>query len=177
MVLIGPNARHAGDTGGIEWRPPAGPVDLLLAGDETAVPAISAIAEALPAGATGRIVLEVPEAGDVLPLRAPAGMAVTWLPRRTRAGTRARGALLTAAVSGTVTGPVPDAPADDAGPGPLLWDVPPDGAVAALAERYVWLAGEATVVTGLRRRLLRDAGLDRASVAFMGYWKAGRASV
>ena len=53
VVLIGPNARFPGPTGGFEWRPPAGARCLLLAGDETAVPAVCAIVEALPAGPRG----------------------------------------------------------------------------------------------------------------------------
>ena len=44
------------------------------------------------------------------------------------------------------------------------------------ASAYAWLAGEAGVVTGLRRYLLREAGFDRRSVAFMGYWREGRAA-
>ena len=41
---------------------------------------------------------------------------------------------------------------------------------------YAWLAGEAGVVKGLRRHLVQEAGLDRTSVAFMGYWRQGRAA-
>ncbi|NYJ06754.1 siderophore-interacting protein [Petropleomorpha daqingensis] len=169
VVLIGPNARFAGDTGGIEWRPPAG-AHLLIAGDETAVPAICAIAEQLPADAVGQVFLEVPGNGDVLDVRAPAGVRLTWLPR----DARARGELLAAAVTGAA---LPEPVLEDDDTAVLLWDVPPDDVLTARAERYVWLAGEAGVVTGLRRRLLADTGLDRAAVAVMGYWKAGRASV
>jgi len=175
VVLVGPNARFPGDAGGIEWRPPPGSPRLLVAGDETAVPAISAIAAALPAGTTGRILLEVPGVDDVQPVRAPAGVEVTWLPRGMRAGPRTRGRLLTAAVlaAAPLSGAPADVPAD-----PVrdheLWEVP--DATAAATGSYVWLAGEAGMVTGLRRRLLADSGLDRRAVAFMGYWKAGRAS-
>jgi NADPH-dependent ferric siderophore reductase len=169
VVLIGPNARYAGDPGGIEWRPPAGAARLLLAGDETAVPAICAITEQLPGDAVGQVFLEVPGIGDLLDVRAPAGVRVTWLPR----GARSRGELLAAAVTGAA---LPDPLLEDDATA-LLWDVSPDDVLTARAERYVWLAGEAGVVTGLRRRLLADTGLDRAAVAFMGYWKAGRASV
>ena len=57
-------------------------------------------------------------------------------------------------------------------PDGLVWGVPdaPDTGAPA----YAWLAGEAGVVTGLRRHLLREAGFDRRSVAFMGYWRQGR---
>jgi NADPH-dependent ferric siderophore reductase len=176
VVLIGPNARCAGDTGGIEWRPPAGTAELLLAGDETAVPAICAIAEALPADATGRILLEVPSVEDVLLVRAPAGVQVTWLPRRSRVGVAPHGERLTAAVlaAAPLSGKTTAAPADP-DDDHALWEVPEAGDDAT--SHYVWLAGEAGVVTAVRRRLLADTGLDRAAVAFMGYWKAGRASV
>ena len=39
------------------------------------------------------------------------------------------------------------------------------------AEMYVC---HCSVVTGLRRHLLRDAGSDRRSVAFTGCWRRGR---
>jgi NADPH-dependent ferric siderophore reductase len=54
----------------------------------------------------------------------------------------------------------------------VLWEVPDAPADAGL---YAWLAGEAGVITGLRRHLVRDLGIERSRVAFMGYWKAGRA--
>ena len=176
VVLIGPNARFPGDPGGVEWRPPAGAGALLLAGDETAVPAIAAIAEALPYGTGARVVLEVPTEDDVLDLDVPADVRLTWLPRRCGNAVRPRGALLTAAVCaaademGAVTGA---AEADEVHPDDLVWEVPEDPHGAAA---YAWLAGEAGVVTGLRRYLLREAGFDRRSVAFMGYWREGRAA-
>ena len=76
VVLIGPNARFPGPTGGFEWHPPVDARCLIVAGDETAVPAVCAIVESLPAGRSARVLLEVPEADDVLPLAAPDGVAV-----------------------------------------------------------------------------------------------------
>ena len=40
---------------------------------------------------------------------------------------------------------------------------------------YAWIAGEAAVVRDLRRCLVAEHGVDRRSVAFMGYWRRGRA--
>jgi NADPH-dependent ferric siderophore reductase len=56
----------------------------------------------------------------------------------------------------------------------ILWEVPvePRGTAGA----YAWLAGEAGVVKELRRHLVREVGLPRTSVAFMGYWREGRES-
>jgi len=104
VALIAPNARFPGPTGGFEWHPPADASSLLVAGDETAVPAVCAIAEALPAGQRARVLLEVPTAGDVLPLAAPPTGEVSWFPRRPAdAGVAApHGVLLTAAVAAAV---------------------------------------------------------------------------
>jgi NADPH-dependent ferric siderophore reductase len=174
VVLVGPNARFAGPTGGVEWRPPAGARALLLAGDETAVPAMSAIAEALPYGTAARVLMEVPTEDDVLDLEVPADVRLTWLPRRCGASVRPRGALLSAAVAAAaeeIGGSGPAAGGDDLDPDDVVWEVPDEPAGAGA---YAWLAGEAGVVTGLRRHLLREAGFDRRSVAFMGYWREGR---
>jgi NADPH-dependent ferric siderophore reductase len=46
---------------------------------------------------------------------------------------------------------------------------------AASGSCYAWLAGEASTITALRRHLVRDLGIDRRSIAFMGYWRRGRA--
>jgi NADPH-dependent ferric siderophore reductase len=40
---------------------------------------------------------------------------------------------------------------------------------------YAWLAGEAGVIRALRRHLVSERGIDRRTVAFMGYWRIGRA--
>jgi NADPH-dependent ferric siderophore reductase len=100
IVLVGPNARFPGPTGGFEWHPPADASCLLIAGDETAVPAVCAIVESLPAGRRARVLLEVPTPADALNTAAPAGVEITWLPRWADDGTppAPRGALLTAAV-------------------------------------------------------------------------------
>ncbi len=54
----------------------------------------------------------------------------------------------------------------------VLWEVP-----APVDERpvYAWIAGEAGCVKELRRHLVRGVGLDRKQVAFMGYWRNGKA--
>ena len=178
VALIGPDARFPGPTGGFEWRPPVGASSLLLAGDETAAPAICAIAEGLPTGVRAQALLEVPTSSDVLDVDVPDGVRVTWLPRRHRTGASPLGELLTAAVAAAVED-LGAAASPGAGPehvegDDLLWEVPPGDAVPERPGAYAWLAGEAGMVTGLRRRLLRDAGFDRASVAFMGYWRLGR---
>jgi NADPH-dependent ferric siderophore reductase len=182
VVLVGPNARFPGPTGGFEWHPPADASCLLLAGDETAVPAICAIVEMLPAGRRARALLEVPTAADALNVAAPDGVEITWLPRRgTEDGTPApHGALLVDAVVAVARelgddltpqrGVELDDVDIDAG---ILWEVPEAGA-SSHSGVYAWLAGEAGVVKTLRRHLVQEAGMDRRAVAFMGYWREGR---
>jgi NADPH-dependent ferric siderophore reductase len=170
IVLLGPDRPGTGRAWGVEWAPPAAGA-LFLAGDETAVPAISAIVEALPPGRRTIAVLEVPAAGDVLSLAVPPGVEVRWLVR----GARARGAALGPAVHAAlcelgVAAPAPGVEPEDVDlDGGLLWEVPETGADGC----YAWLAGEAGMVKKLRRRLVRDLGVPRTAVAFMGYWRIG----
>lgn len=184
VVLIGPNARFAGPTGGYEWHPPVNASCLLVAGDETAVPAVCAIVEQLPPGRRAHVLLEVPDAADVLNVAAPAGVRLTWLPRSTGGGAPApRGARLTEAVTAAVaeladaTGPAPVATLEDVDvDSGILWEVPAEATPAGSSGIYAWLAGEAGVVKALRRHLVQTVGIDRRSVAFMGYWREGRQS-
>ncbi|MFJ8579984.1 siderophore-interacting protein [Micromonospora sp. NPDC093277] len=182
LALVGPDDGYPGVHGGVEFRPPRGGT-LLLAGDETAAPAICAILERLPAGARGQALVEVPDPGDVLPVTAPAGVSVTWL-ARTGGG---HGSRLEPAVTALAAELLPvalPALAPTAAGGPrtltdvdvdqeILWEVPPPAAPASL---YAWLAGEAGVIRRLRRHLVAERGLDRGAVAFMGYWRLGRAA-
>lgn len=202
ITIIGPNNRAAhcvtAETySGIEWRPGLAQ-RILLAGDETAVPAISAILETLPPYMSGHAFLEVPQAGDFLELSSPADIEITWLARGAAIGrSRPHGLLLQEAVRKAV--PVPGwvgVTADDGGAGlepedvnvdvDILWETParldtadisatrnphlPAGALPF----YAWLAGEASVIKDLRRYLVRDVGIDRKQVAFMGYWRQGK---
>ncbi|WP_018800810.1 siderophore-interacting protein [Salinispora arenicola] len=171
ITMLGPDAGYDGDHRGVEFRPPVA-ANLLLAGDETAVPAICAILERLPVTACGQVLLEVPEAADALPVVAPPGMVVRWLARgRNAHGSRLMPAVATAAtdlVTGTPAGvPVTEVNVD----AEILWEVPTPVASVPL---YAWLAGEAGVIRNLRRHLVAERGLDRRAVAFMGYWRLGR---
>ena len=164
--------------GGIEFEPPAGR-RLLLVGDETAVPAVCAILECLPDDARWAAYLEVPHAADVQDVRRPAGVEVTWLVRGDREhGVAVRDAVL--ARLGAASGVEPEEP-DEVDPD--LWETPSwsssgeplDGPAGEgrLADVYAWVAGESAMVTGLRRHLVRELGMDRRQVAFMGYWRRG----
>ncbi len=183
LVVMAPRRGH--EFGGIEWSPGEA-TRLLLVGDETAVPAIRGILRDLPADATGAAFLEVPVDGDVLDdVVAPTGVEVAWLPRNGGA----RGEELHAAVLAHLTGAAPAEPitVTDDEIDPDLWETPVHsssgeqvGAATAVptdgtpfAGLYAWIAGESKVVTGLRRKLVNELGLDRGQVAFMGYWRKG----
>ena len=182
IVLIGPDATSGVTGSGVEWNPRRAS-SVLLAGDETAVPAICSIVESLPDDARGCVFLEVPTAADRLDLVAPAGVSVVWLPRS--ASGSEHGRLLVDAVRAWTARYVAawhrgveldevDIDHD------ILWDVPPGDrrhGEALEGELYAWLAGEAAAIKALRRFLVGEVGLDRRQVAFMGYWRLGRAEM
>ncbi|MBG6215968.1 NADPH-dependent ferric siderophore reductase [Arthrobacter sp. CAN_A6] len=222
VCLIGPNAAAAqcttaGSYGGIEWSPGLAQ-HVLLAGDETAVPAVCAILESLPAHVGGDAFLEVPDPADFQEVSTASSVRITWLAR----GARQHGELLDQAVRTAVRVPgwvslsryfVPGTPVVQspgsvvsgrtqaatalAGPEPeevdidrtILWETPQrleasvlqatpnPGRLPGSQPFYAWIAGEAAIVRGLRRYLVRDVGIDRKQVAFMGYWRQGRSEL
>ncbi|SMQ16493.1 NADPH-dependent ferric siderophore reductase, contains FAD-binding and SIP domains [Streptomyces sp. Ag82_O1-12] len=142
VLLLGP---AVADNRAIRFRPPEDTDLVVVWGDETAVPAASAIVEALPAGTRARVWLEVPHADDIQHLATEADAEITWLGRDER-GTEGSPAALDALRAA-----------------PL----PP-------AERpYVWIAGESGCVKELRRHFVRERGIDRRRVTFVGYWRRG----
>lgn len=181
-VVVMPRRGHP--FGGIEMDPPPG-AELLLVGDETAVPAVCSVLECLADDARGAAYLEVPHASDVQDVRRPAGVEVTWLVR----GSRPHGQAVHEAVLAHLGAPidVPPGPLDPAAVDPDVWETPtwsssgepvdeePPAHEHRLAGLYAWVAGESAMVTALRRHLVRELGVDRRQVAFMGYWRRGDA--
>lgn len=176
LVLLGP--RRGEPFGGIEFDPGAAR-NLLLAADETAVPAICSILAELDADARGTAFLEVPCTGDVMEVPAPDGVEVVWLPR----DGADHGVRQVAAVRKHL-GLAPTVQlVDDRLVEPDLWETPtysssgeeisPSVPGRDLPGLYAWIAGESKVVTSLRRCLVSELGVDRAQVAFMGYWRRG----
>lgn len=177
VVIVGPDAQSVDSAIGIDWHP-GGATTLLLAGDETAAPAICSILESLPAGRTAQAFVEIPDASDRLPVRCGGGVTVEWIVR----GGDPIGSGLDRAVRGWVR----DNPAAVRGAlaasaqelddldvdAELLWDSPGEPVGASF---YAWLAGEAGVIKLLRRFLVSETGIDRTAVAFMGYWRLGKA--
>ncbi|MFT4283720.1 MAG: siderophore-interacting protein [Protaetiibacter sp.] len=178
LLVLGPHAAHPGPYGGIDFVPPARSDHHLLAGDETAAPAIARILEQLPQDARGTVVVELPDAGDAAYLPRHPGFAVHALAREGRP----HGEALVERVAAVATelleahpGAEPEEVDIEEG---LLWEVPRNargGAALKSAPLYAWLAGEAGAITTIRRHLVKELGIDRRAVAFMGYWRQGRA--
>lgn len=149
--IAGPWARNAqpGDTllangPGGAYRPNPDADWHLLVGDESALPAIAAALESLPADATARVVLLVEEPGREPELALPSDGTVQVVYRR---GGSADGLLLDAVKS-------------------LEW---PTGRVHA----FVHGEAQETM-HGLRPLLLTERGLGRDQVSISGYWRQGR---
>ncbi|MEN0083279.1 MAG: siderophore-interacting protein [Leifsonia sp.] len=175
LVVIGPDARSEHRGVGIDWRP-GDARELLLAGDETAAPAIASILESLPADRRAHAFIEVRHPEDVIEFAAPAHATVTWLHR----GDAATGAALdpavrrwlaaneriVAAAAARGAQRLDDVDIDR----DILWETPETAGTGL----YAWIAGESAAVKTLRRMLVREHGVDRSRVAFMGYWRRGR---
>lgn len=119
----------------------------LLAGDETALPAIARRLEELPAGTRAIAFVEVADAAEELELTTAADLDLTWLHRD-------------------------GAPAGSA---PLLADAVraldfPSGSY------YAWAAGESGCMRPLRQFLARDRALPNDRFKVQGYWKKPRTS-
>lgn len=174
LLIVAP--RRGAQPSGVEFAPgKAGEVVLL--GDETAVPAIArTLGDLRDQGSTikGTAYLEVPTAADQLDIAAPTSFKVHWLPRE---GTD-HGERLAASLGWHCAD---EEPVEEADPEELVWETPvfsgsgeelPE-AVEPATGTYYWIAGESGVVKRLRRFLVREVGVDRAQVAFMGYWRRG----
>jgi NADPH-dependent ferric siderophore reductase len=119
----------------------------LLAGDETALPAIGQLMEMLPADAPVRALVEVaaPAARLDAVTGGRPGAGVEWLVAEPGA---VPGEALVAAFRAEDT-------------------LPEVG--------RVWVAGEAAAVQRIRRHLFQESGMDRDRATVRGYWKHGRA--
>lgn len=188
VVIVAPRRGHV--WGGIEWLPGADATDLLIVGDETALPAVYGILRDLPRDATGAAYVEVPVSDDILDdVVAPEGVELVWLPRNgaargvelrervlARLGRTAEAHARVAAAGERADLEIPDdpdvweTPEYSASGEDVSGQAPAEGPFAGL---YAWIAGESRVVTGLRRALVKDLGVDRHQVAFMGYWREG----
>lgn len=121
---------------------PQGADWLLIAGDDTAIPAIARWVEELPEGTPAEVFIEVGGPGDEQEIEAREGVSITWVHR----------------------GPVP------AGTTTHLADavraVPwREGAP------FAWVAGETLSIKPIRRWLREERGLSPERVEVTGYWR------
>ncbi|ORV39798.1 hypothetical protein AWC02_20240 [Mycolicibacter engbaekii] len=144
VYLMGPNGAYAPDPSA-DWH--------LLAGDESALPAIAAALEALPAGAVGKAFIEVAGPEDEIALDAPEGVELFWLHRGARADLVGQ---------------------ERAGDNdPLIEAVT---TAAWLPGRVqVFIHGEAqAVMHNLRPYIRKERGVDAKWASISGYWRRGR---
>ncbi|WP_394618752.1 SIP domain-containing protein [Lentzea sp. JNUCC 0626] len=121
---------------------------LLVAGDDTALPAIGRLLDELPGDARAQVFVEVAEDAHRLELRALPHVEVTWLVRN--------------GVEPGTTGLLRDAVAQAD-----WWEGRP----------FAWVAGEQTTVRDLRRHLVEDRAVPKGDVEFTGYWRRGEVVV
>ncbi|MEB3022351.1 siderophore-interacting protein [[Mycobacterium] crassicus] len=144
VYLMGPAGAYAPDPAA-DWH--------LLAGDESALPAIAAALEALPADAVGKAFIEVADPQDEITLPAPAGVELTWLHRGGRADLVAD-----------------DRAGDNA---PLIEAV--TTAMWLPGQVQVFIHGEAqTVMHNLRPYIRNERGVGAKWASISGYWRRGR---
>lgn len=116
----------------------------LFMGDESAMPAILAMSEALPGDADATLVIEVPTPADELEPSGPARIRVSWLHRL--AGSPGQPDLLAAEAADV--------------------ELPPGSG-------HAYLLGEASVVSRLRE-ILAGRGLGQDQMSPKAYWGRGR---
>lgn len=120
--------------------------DYLLIGDETALPAIGSIVQALAPNTAARVYIQLGDTRDKQILPSRAALSIKWLSGEAREG--AESTLLDALVRGL------------------------DIASGLMA---IWIAGESSQVATLRKILRRERGIEAGRVHAVGYWKRGEA--
>jgi NADPH-dependent ferric siderophore reductase len=144
IYLMGPSGAFTPDPAA-DW--------YLLAGDETALPAISVALESLPANAIGRVFIEIAEPEDEIPLTAPDGVQINWLYRGGRADLVGE-----------------DRAGDNA---PLVGAV--KTALWLPGQVHAFIHGEAqAVMHNLRPYIRKERGVDAKWASISGYWRRGR---
>lgn len=150
--LAGPWAGSAkpGDTIGFmgpggAWKPREDANLTILAGDESALPAIAAALDAMPHEAKVAAFVEVADESTQLSVRQMPGLDLTWVHR----GESAYGVPLAHAVREGCEG---------------LTDV---------EKLSVFVHGNAEMIKELRRLFIVDLGVDREWASISGYWRTG----
>jgi len=126
---------------------PLGDGEVVLVGDESALPAIVGILRDLPRDAVGTAILEVPCSDDAQAVDAPAGVDVQWLPR----------------------------PDPHGRPGEVALEVLRAFTPSDPGRAQAYVAGEQRLAAEGRRRLVA-AGVPKSRIVFTGYWRYGASS-
>ncbi|WP_291048292.1 siderophore-interacting protein [Herbiconiux sp.] len=142
---VQPGAEVAFIDQGCGWAPV--PSDwLLLAADESGLPAVAGILRDLPRDAVGHAFVELFDDADRQLSEAPEGVQVHWLVR-------------------------PEGAAPGAAVLPAVRELAfPAGSV------YAFAVGESALATGVRRHLVSARGVPKGNVTFCGYWKRQKAN-
>ena len=90
IALGGPGGRFSADLGAARW---------WIAADESALPAVGTLLDALPASAAAEVHLEVDGADDEIPLTSRADTTITWHRRRAAFGDELNDAAASAAIA------------------------------------------------------------------------------
>lgn len=141
LTALGP---CAAENGGIDFRPPRGTEWILLAGDESALPAVAGILDWLGPGTVVRAWIEIGHSEDVQDLPTRAEAEITWLVRGSGQG-------LHRAVAAAR---LPEGR-------PYAWIAGEAGDVRTLRRHLVAPPAEG------------GRGIDRRHVTFTGYWRRG----
>lgn len=134
------------------FAPPADATTLILAGDATALPAITRILEGLPAGTPAYAVIEVADEAERRSFATAADARVSWHYADPEAGAT-RLPVLVAAVPQPATEPADSASEPVSGPA------------------YWWVAGEAAATRAVRRHLRHERGVPKGYWTVFGYWR------
>ncbi|MDQ1082772.1 MULTISPECIES: siderophore-interacting protein [Microbacterium] len=124
------------------YRPPAGIAWQVLVSDLTGLPAVARIAADAPVGVRTRIVLEVPDDADRVPLAVGPDVEITWVIGGNGRRPSALGQLVRATVDDRLD----------------------------LDRGYVWVAGETIALRDARTYLRRELGLAASRFKVVGYW-------
>lgn len=141
LTLLGPGGAYA-PSPDADWH--------LLAGDESALPAIGASLAAMPAGVPVRAIIQVANKAEEQKLDTPADAEIIWLHR-----------------DADGSGDAGDEVGADIGTAVRSLDFLP-GTV------HAFVHGEAGFVMPLRRFLLADRGVPGELLSLSGYWRRGR---
>lgn len=138
VQLLGPGGGYAPDPSA-DWH--------LMVGDASALPAIAASLQRVPAGAPVHALLEIEDAAERVPLESDGRLRVTWLLRSDASECGSSDEMLLDAVTALAF---------------------PPGRV------HAFVHGEADMVRSVRRHLVVDRGVPAEALSASGYWKRSR---